>query len=336
LATKKQLPRVPTHHLGSSRKGESAKYLPPALNHEAWVLDDYGTWARVYYEGAYRYFWRPVHVGIGWAPFTVGRWTLWYGDHCWIPAERFGYVTHHYENWVSVKGIWHWAPPVVRARISSGPPFFNIGFAWYPGRVAWIHSGVHIGWVPLAPFEPYYSHHRWGRRSVVVKNVKTMNINMGINKYRYLNRAVIIQRDNLYRANNYKRIRIRTANNVTIMAKQSAAPVVANRIMSNYTKNKLSRPKTRRPAQVLSQRNIQKKILNAPRGGELNPFPPLAGFKKKVLSSMLNPNINPTKWSLKGFITTNRGQKPIQELVQKRFNKLQEIPTTPIPLKGQG
>ena len=177
------------------RKGESTKYLPPALNHEAWVLDDYGTWVRVYYEGAYRYFWHPVHVGSVSLEAPVGEWALWYGDQCWIPAERFGYVTHHYGNWVLVKGIWYWTPPVVHAKISLGLPFFNIGFAWYPGRVAWIHSGIHIGWVPLAPFEPYYSHRRWGRRSVVVKNVKTMN-NIRINKYRYFNRAVIINRDN--------------------------------------------------------------------------------------------------------------------------------------------
>ena len=253
------------------RKGESAKYLPPALNHEAWVLDDYGTWARVYYEGAYRYFWRPVHVGIGWAPFTVGRWMLWYGDHCWIPAERFGYVTHHYGNWVLVKGIWHWAPPVVRARISLGPPFFNIGFAWYPGRVAWIHSGVHIGWVPLAPFEPYYSHRRWGRRSVVVKNVKTMNINIGINKYRYSNRAVIIYRDNLHRVKNYKRVRIKPTNNATLITKHRTAPVVGNRIISNYTKNELSRPKTRGRAQVVSQRNTKNKNIEHPKGRGIKP-----------------------------------------------------------------
>jgi hypothetical protein len=179
-------------------KGESAKYLPPALSHDAWVLDEYGTWVRVYYEGAYRYFWRPVHVGVGWKPFTVGRWRVWYGDRCWIPAERFGYVTHHYGNWVLVRNRWYWAPPVVRAGIRLGSPFFSIGFSWYPGRVAWIHSGVHIGWVPLAPFEPYYSHRRWGRRSIVVKNVNKTNF--GIHRYRYSKRAVFMHRDNFHRS----------------------------------------------------------------------------------------------------------------------------------------
>ncbi len=231
----------------AERKGQSARYLPPALNHDAWVLDQYGTWARVYYEGSYRYFWRPVHVGNGWAPFTVGRWTLWYGDRCWIPAERFGYVTHHYGNWVLVNGIWHWAPPVVRARINLGTPFFNIGFAWYPGRVAWIHSGVHIGWVPLAPFEPYYSHRRWGRRSVVVKNVNRLNINTRSNRYRYFNRAVIIHRDNLHRVNNYKRVRIRTKNNAAVIKNYRAAPVIGNRIPGKNKKIELPRKRAIKP-----------------------------------------------------------------------------------------
>jgi Family of unknown function (DUF6600)/FecR protein len=275
------------------RKGQSAKYLPPALNHDAWVLDEYGTWARVYHEGVYRHFWRPVHVGIGWAPFTVGRWTSWYGDRCWIPAERFGYVTHHYGNWVLVKGIWYWAPPVVRASIRLGPPFFNIGFAWYPGRVAWIHSGVHIGWVPLAPFEPYYSHRRWGRRSVVVKKVNTMNINIGINRYRYFNRAVIIHRDDLHRVNNYKRVRIRPTNNATSITKYRAAPVVDNRIIRNSTKNELPRRKTVRRDHVLSQRNIKNKNIGRPKGRVIKPLPASAGIKKTYDFKNVNPARKP-------------------------------------------
>jgi Family of unknown function (DUF6600)/FecR protein len=268
------------------RKGESAKYLPPGLNHEAWVLDQYGTWARVYYEGSYRYFWRPVHVGTGWAPFTVGRWTLWYGDRCWIPSERFGYVTHHYGNWVLVKGIWHWAPPVVRARIRLGPPFFNIGFAWYPGRVAWINSGVHIGWVPLAPFEPYYSHRRWGRRSVVVKKVNTMNINIGINRYRYFKRAVIIHRDNLHRVNNYKRVRVRNKNNPIGITKYRAGLVVGNSRLSKYTKNEPPRRK---------QRDINNKNIGRPKGRLIKSLPASGGIKKKYNSKNVNPARKPRR-----------------------------------------
>ncbi len=264
----------------AERKGNSVKYLPPALNHDAWVLDEYGTWARVYYEGAYRYFWRPVHVGIGWAPFTVGRWTLRYGDQCWIPAERFGYVTHHYGNWVLVKGAWYWAPPVVRARIRFGPPFFNIGFAWYPGRVAWIHSGVHIGWVPLAPFEPYYSHRRWGRRSVVVKNVNTININIRNNRYRYFNRAVIIHREKLHRVNSYKGVRIRTKNNAAVITKYRTAPVVGSKRINKHTKN--DQPRRR-------QRVIKNKNIERPRERAIKRLPASGGIRKKYNYREVNP-----------------------------------------------
>jgi len=168
------------------RSVASVTYLPTTLHNEAYVLDEYGRWAKVYYEGAYRYFWRPVHVGIGWAPFTVGRWRVWHRDHCWIPAEPFGYMTHHYGNWIPVNGIWYWAPPVARVRVR--------GFAWYPGRVAWMHFGIHMGWVPLAPREPYYSHHRWGRHTVVVKNVNIRNIDVRTNRPRYIKHAVFMKR----------------------------------------------------------------------------------------------------------------------------------------------
>ncbi len=219
-------------------KGESAKYIPPALHHEAYVLEKYGRWARVYYGGGYYYFWRPVYVGLGWAPFTVGRWTIWYGDHCWIPTEPFGYITHHYGNWIFVGGSWYWAPPVPRVRVHLGPPLLDMEFAWYPGRVAWIHSGAHIGWVPLAPREPYYCHYPWGRRAVVVKNLNTANINIRIDRYRHLNRAVIINIDSFYKTKNYKKLRIRHINSDTLINKYRVAPVVDRRVINNYKNNR--------------------------------------------------------------------------------------------------
>lgn len=215
-------------------KGKSARYLPPSLHHHAYVLEGHGRWERVYYDGAYQYFWRPVYVNVGWAPFTAGRWTVWYGDHTWIPCEPFGYVTHHYGNWVFVNGFWCWAPPVAYVRVHLGPP----RFAWYPGRVAWIHFGVHIGWVPLAPHEPYYCYRRWGRRAVVVKNINIINVNLKINKYRYIKHAVVIDRNNLYKVNNYRNVRIRNINNRTIIRKYHVAPVINNRAIRNYKNTK--------------------------------------------------------------------------------------------------
>jgi hypothetical protein len=215
-------------------RGESVKYLPPRLYHDAYVLDEHGRWERVYYDGAYRYFWRPVHVSVGWAPFTVGRWTVWYGDHTWIPHEPFGYITHHYGAWVFAGGFWYWAPPVPFVRVRIGPPLLPIPFFWFPGRVAWIHFGFYAGWVPLAPHEHYYCHRRWGPHTVVVKNVNITNININIRRYRHVKRAVIIHRNDFYRVNDYRNVRIRHIRSDTIAKNYRVAPAVDNRVIKNY------------------------------------------------------------------------------------------------------
>jgi len=215
-------------------KGKSARYLPPRLHHDAYVLEEHGRWERVYYNGAYHYFWRPLYVSVGWAPFTVGRWVVWCGDHTWIPYEPFGYVTHHYGSWILVGGFWYWAPPVSYVRVHIGPPLVHIGFAWYPGRVAWIHFGVHVGWVPLAPGEPYYCHRRWGPRTVIVKNVNITRINLNINRYRYFKHAVVIHKRNLYNGKSYRKIRIRNINGATIRGHYRVVPVVNHKVIKNY------------------------------------------------------------------------------------------------------
>lgn len=211
-------------------RGESVRYLPSALHDESYVLDENGRWEQVYYEGQYRRFWRPT-VAVGWAPFTVGRWSVYYGDNCWIPYEPFGYVTHHYGNWIYAGNFWYWAPPVVGVQVSAGP-LLGIGFGWYPGRVGWIHSGINVGWVPLAPFEPYYCHRRWGPRNLVVDNVNITNIN--INRYQYINRAVIVNQNQFYGAGNYQNVRIANINRNTIINNYRAAPVIDNTVINNY------------------------------------------------------------------------------------------------------
>ncbi len=216
------------------RRGQSFEYLPPNLHDESYVLDENGTWERVYYDGAERWFWRPTTVSPGWLPFTVGRWTDWYGDQTWIPAEPFGYLTHHYGNWVFVRNYWYWAPPVARVRV--GMPFLGVGFFWYPGRVAWIHSGPYVGWVPLAPFETYYCYRPWGGpHAVVVNNINITQININVRNYAYVNRAIIINQNNFYNVNNYRNVQVTNINRTTIINNYRAAPVVNNTVIKNYT-----------------------------------------------------------------------------------------------------
>jgi len=209
-------------------RGDSVKYLPPAIHDDAYALEENGRWEEVEYEGRRQRLWRPVRVERDWAPFTAGRWTVWNEDNTWVPEEPFGYVTHHYGNWVMVGSAWFWAPPVVRVRVTPGV----IGFGWYPGRVAWIGTGAQIGWIPLAPMEPYYCHRRWGPRAVVVTNVAAVRINIG--SYRWYNRAVVVNHNNFYGVRNYRNVRVTNINHTTIINNFRGAPVVNNTVVNNY------------------------------------------------------------------------------------------------------
>ncbi len=200
----------------TATRGPSADYLPPELHTESYALDRHGHWERVYYEGQYYRFWRPAYVGAGWSPFSYGAWVVWHGDHVWIPHEPFGYVTCHYGNWIHTAGYWYWAPPVTRVMVRTGRPLLHIGFGWYPGRVSWIHSGAYVGWIPLAPFEPYYTHRRWGRRCVPASHWKGHRRHI-VHKHR--DHAVVIHRSHLYRSADYRYNRIRSIPRQTIHAK---------------------------------------------------------------------------------------------------------------------
>jgi len=183
------------------KRGDSEKYLPESLQDDAYELEKSGRWERVYYEGAYNYFWRPAYVSVDWTPFSCGRWILWHGEHTWVPYERFGYVTHHYGNWIHTRNHWYWAPPVSRAMIRAHLPLLHIGLCWYPGRVAWLHSSISVGWVPLAPFETYYSYRYWGPRSRV--RIYNYYYNFNLRRFRHFKHARFIDHHRFYGCKNY-------------------------------------------------------------------------------------------------------------------------------------
>ncbi len=215
--------------IDEDRNGQSFRYLPPQLAYDAPDLDRAGRWERVNYQGQYRQFWRPTGVSSSWQPFTVGRWTDYYGDQVWVPDEPFGYVTSHYGNWLLVNGGWYWAPPVPVGAAVSGP---DLAFGWYPGRVAWIGSGQDIGWVPLAPDEPYYARHYWGPAAVVVSAAQAVPI--AIAGLAFASAAVIVPQSAFYSVNNYSSVRVTNINKTTIINNYHAAPVVNNRVFKNY------------------------------------------------------------------------------------------------------
>src|SRR2546426_10657043 len=210
-------------------QGASVRHLPPQIQDDAYALEENGRWERVSYEGEAHDFWRPTTVAATWQPFTVGRWTDWYEDQTWVPDEPFGYVTHHYGNWVVVNGLWYWAPPVATVALATGP---LLGFAWYPGRVAWIHSAADIGWVPLAPTEVYYSHRAWGPRAVVVASVPTVSINIG--SLAFAQAAVVVPQTAFYSVPTYTSVRVRNINRTMIVNTFRPAPVINQTVIPHY------------------------------------------------------------------------------------------------------
>jgi DNA segregation ATPase FtsK/SpoIIIE-like protein len=194
-------------------------YLPAQLRSETQVLADNGNWEELSYGGETAHYWTPRNVAPDWSPFTVGQWTNWSGEQLWVPYERFGWVTHHHGGWIFLNNRWYWRPPVA-GRWRYVP--------WYPARVAWVHSGRHIGWVPISPYEVYYGRRYWGPRSVIYNDHIR---NVDIRRYVNINRVVVVEKDRLYGVHR----RYETTRDVTVIKNVvnngRAAPIVTREVV---------------------------------------------------------------------------------------------------------
>jgi hypothetical protein len=106
-------------------------------------MDDAGNW---YTDSEYGRVWSPG-LGADWTPYRNGRW-VWYDDlgWTWVSYESWGWVPYHYGRWTYLTSYgWSWVP---------GPR----NSPWCPGAVSWIEGPNWIGWVPLAPSEPWYGY----------------------------------------------------------------------------------------------------------------------------------------------------------------------------------
>ncbi len=196
-------------------------YLPPQLQSDSQVLADNGNWQQLNYNGETANYWTPRNVAPDWSPFTVGRWTTWYGEQLWVPYERFGWVTHHHGGWIFYRGRWYWRPPI-RAGWRVVP--------WYPARVVWVNHGRYLGWVPLSVYEPYYGRRYWGPRTVIY-NERVVVRNIEVHKYVNVNRVVVVDKERLY---NVQR-RYETVRDVTVVRevvnRGRATPVVTRELV---------------------------------------------------------------------------------------------------------
>jgi hypothetical protein len=119
----------------------ASSYIP-GLND----LDYYGDWQDV---SGYGHCWRP-RVDAGWAPYQQGYWANDYPyGPTWVSSEPWGYAPYHYGRWIN-RGQWFWVPDGVHATPRYAPALV----AFVP-----LTDANEIGWVPLAPGDPYVAHY---------------------------------------------------------------------------------------------------------------------------------------------------------------------------------
>ena len=120
-------------------------------------LDAYGRWVDA---APYGWVWSPHGVGPGWAPYRYGRWSWidWYGWN-WVSYDPWGWAPYHYGRWFNYGSYgWCWYPGSIHDRHYWRPALVAF-FGW--GGLGGFHAGIgfgfgNVGWVPLAPYEPYH------------------------------------------------------------------------------------------------------------------------------------------------------------------------------------
>ena len=135
----------------------SARYVPQGV-YGAYDLDHYGDWRVV---SSYGPVWVPRRVGVGWAPYSTGRWIYdpYYG-WTWLDDAPWGWAPFHYGRWVHVSGYWGWCPGPIVVRPYYAPAlvaFYGSGFS-----IGVSIGRPYVGWVALGWGEPLVPW--WGPR----------------------------------------------------------------------------------------------------------------------------------------------------------------------------
>lgn len=134
-------------------RSKSNQYVNPGV-YGVEDLDAYGTWSN---DPSYGEVWTP-RVAPDWAPYRAGRWV--YEDYygwTWVSDDPWGWAPYHYGSWYYGPMGWSWYPGPIAQPVFWRPAmvaFFGFGRAGV-GIGFGFGGFASLGWVPLAPFEPF-------------------------------------------------------------------------------------------------------------------------------------------------------------------------------------
>jgi hypothetical protein len=133
-------------------RSRSYQYVSPDVP-GAEDLDSAGRWINV---PPYGSVWSPNGVGADWAPYRDGRWVWidWYG-WTWVDSSSWGWAPYHYGRWFYGASYgWCWFPGPIYERYHWRPAL--VAFFGFGGGMGVGFGFGNMGWVPLAPYEPFY------------------------------------------------------------------------------------------------------------------------------------------------------------------------------------
>ncbi len=130
-------------------KSPTPPSVPPEMSGGS-DLGRYGQWSR---SPDYGDVWTPNGLPAGWAPYQDGSWS-WIAPWgwTWIDASAWGFAPFHYGRWVQLRGRWCWTPGHWTGRPVYAPAL--VGWLGGPGLA--VGGKPAVGWVPLAPNEPFF------------------------------------------------------------------------------------------------------------------------------------------------------------------------------------
>ena len=185
-------------------------------------LSEYGAWRD---DSSYGHVWIPTSVPTGWQPYHNGHWGYiapW--GYTWIDDAPWGFAPFHYGRWVQVGSAWGWVPvePNVSVQVGFHPVYSPamVAFIGDPaaltvGAAVGVGVAASVGWVPLAPNEPFVP---WYHTSPgYVRNVNIVNVN----------RTVITNITNRTVINNITYNNVRAATVVPSAAFAGGRPIAA-------------------------------------------------------------------------------------------------------------